>query len=1258
MPTEPKEEQAKPVEPNKNQPNQDQSKQESKLKDLVIKQGDYQIHVLVECLTQLSTINDSLPDPIVKITCNNETKRTKKVGIKVKEHSFDEHFYFTHQSMTMEKFDSSKILFEVYDRNNTSKKNYIGVQEIDYAAIYAEKEKSIKNTWIALSNINSEYDFSKINGYLRISISILHEDDPRVELSFKDNSDGLVTTAPHITNKYFQLKVSILKGEDFPDMDSLTEKKIGKQCDGFLTMSYMGKTLSTAVVKMKDNVIIWNESIYLPFIFPTTSEKILFRVYDDDLTTKELIGSFEVNIYDVINRKYSSPRYISIYGSCELTSGKYSNMMNENYEIGSNWKGRILLAMSAKETDQPKMGKDPLLLCDHLMKHIQKKNLWVIDWEIIDVLFLPIETGKVCFSIGYEDSIETTPLRSIVNGNILKWNVKRKRAFYHLSNSIQDLSDMFIYFHNGENKGVKSRVCFQRLSCNEILNNEDILIVKLLPDPSIGSIKECKTLLKMKIKLTLETEYKLDHDLELDHNHNENSDHDDEHKPINKQNTQQNTQIPSQKPGNAHDSDSDDLDSKIQIKKPEQKLIPTENKTGNAAVHKEENEFLTSEPKTGHTVIANVYMSKELIAGDDSGKSDPFLEVTLNGRTQNTSVKYDQINGTWNESLVFDCCDFDIKDISSWPILYLRVLDEDTLSSDPLGYSYIWLSETSYSINSFEKIVPKWHDFRLLVSDRPQGKILLSFFIIEKDSANFNNLTNDIPNIDISPECDVYNFDINIVGLRSLEPLGILPIRRPYIHFDLNSIIIPSKNTKKVHPVRSIVTDPIHPGPNPTILTTVNFVINLPKNDIYVPTLTCMVYDKILAGIGNNLLGVFSIDIMRLLKNCQNEYIEDVKIGKNKLGVGLLTGLMGNKLEDNTKINEYEKQIEKGNLTQQSEEDNEKELKSLKGENIQSKNIQKEDENDQNDHSEIVNNNVNKGQYAVLKAKEDESDVREVRIVQDKKNKQNLIDKIINNEDKERDVKLRSFQYKLNSNNIVFEPLYKTEKIKFPGVDICKKEDNDFIPDRSLYFEVGYKNPNKENQLEEKHYRRYYHMELENVKELNLQSPFLKIPLRRDKFVDSISSDEVFERLASKNKIIKRFSKVDGKYIIKDCEVKETYRPIEHDKHGYFKGLAFVILDSKKDEYFKLYDNIANVNPLMLKEFKNLTRHKDISKELLIKRDMVVRLYVLELRDLSKRDLTSESDPYLKIFLGNNQVNEKDRYVEDKANVDIYRVYE
>jgi hypothetical protein len=347
---------------------------------------------------------------------------------------------------------------------------------------------------------------------------------------------------------------------------------------------------------------------------------------------------------------------------------------------------------------------------------------------------------------------------------------------------------------------------------------------------------------------------------------------------------------------------------------------------------------------------------------------------------------------------------------------------------------------------------------------------------------------------------------------------------------------------------------------------------------------------------------------------------------------------MGKNLEDSSKLEKAEK-VEKVNESDESE----KELKSLKADSVQSGNIQKEE--DQNDHSEVVNNNVYKGQYAVLKAKEDDGDVREVKI-NPQMQKQNLIDKIINNEDKERDVKLRSFQYKLSSNSIIFEPVYKTEKIKFPGVDTCKKEDNEFIPDRSLYFEVGYKNPNKENNLEEKHYRRYYHSELELVKEVNLQSPFLKIPLRRDKFVDSLSSDEVFERLASKNKIIKRFTKVDGKYVIKDCEVKENYRPIEHDKHGYFKGLAFVILDSKKEEYFKLYDNIANVNPLMLKEFKNLTRHKDISKELLIKRDMIVRLYILELRDLSKRDINSESDPYLKIFLGDVQVNEKNRYVK------------
>ena len=183
---------------------------ESCLKNLVIKKGDYSIHVLIENTTNLVMVNDSLPEPIVKISCNNESKRTKNPGIKIKDYFFNEHFYFDHFGINEEIFDSAKILIEVYDRNNSSKEDYLGVVEFDYATIYSKKNHILENNWVALSNIYSTDDFSSVKGYLKLSISILHESDNRIELKTQDNNEGIVGIPPHIKPKYMQLKVRIL----------------------------------------------------------------------------------------------------------------------------------------------------------------------------------------------------------------------------------------------------------------------------------------------------------------------------------------------------------------------------------------------------------------------------------------------------------------------------------------------------------------------------------------------------------------------------------------------------------------------------------------------------------------------------------------------------------------------------------------------------------------------------------------------------------------------------------------------------------------------------------------------------------------------------------------------------------------------------------------------------------------------------------------------------------------------------------------
>ena len=78
--------------------------------------------------------------------------------------------------------DSAKIMIEVYDRNYSDRADYLGIYEFDFAYVYNNPNHSLHNYWVALANPESD-DFSKIRGYLKFSVAILHTEDPRVELS-------------------------------------------------------------------------------------------------------------------------------------------------------------------------------------------------------------------------------------------------------------------------------------------------------------------------------------------------------------------------------------------------------------------------------------------------------------------------------------------------------------------------------------------------------------------------------------------------------------------------------------------------------------------------------------------------------------------------------------------------------------------------------------------------------------------------------------------------------------------------------------------------------------------------------------------------------------------------------------------------------------------------------------------------------------------------------------------------------------------
>lgn len=67
---------------------------------------------------------------------------------------------------------------------------------------------------------------------------------------------------------------------------------------------------------------------------------------------------------------------------------------------------------------------------------------------------------------------------------------------------------------------------------------------------------------------------------------------------------------------------------------------------------------------------------------------------------------------------------------------------------------------------------------------------------------------------------------------------------------------------------------------------------------------------------------------------------------------------------------------------------------------------------------------------------------------------------------------------------------------------------------------------------------------------------------------------------------------------------------------------------------------------------------KVIENEITLKPKFVVRLYIIEAFNLSSRDLTSPSDPYLYIQLGDTIIDERDKHQDDTENPKFYSTYE
>ena len=1187
----------------------------------IMKKGDYTVHILVEEVQGLEQkIVDKLPKPMVKITCFNESKRTSAVKTGCISYSYEEHFYFEKSNLSAKQLDCSKILFEVYDSSNSkNRKDYFGIYEFDLQYIYSMKNHCLKNNWLALANPESD-DLTKVRGYLKVSISVLNDLDPRVELKINDKNVD-ISFPTQIKKKYKLLSFYIIRAEKLPEMNSSdNEKKVNRNCEPLVEIHYMGIITKTKISKNANDRADFNQILEIPVDIPSPTQKIILQVRDavDSAGKKtQIIGSYEMELKEIIgeNNLYEKYRFIDIYGASKNEKGKVNDLMNNNPLIASRWNGRLLLKILCKDVDRPERNITDIDLSEiEYTNKLGRNNLWSVKMKLYNAYYLPSKYNSYSLKVSCQDNYmlftEQKTTKQCIDVKVVK-----NMEILSLANDKDDLPDIFFYLLNPKGKPV----CFQRIPAGAFHLNEQIMIIKLFPEPCYKEIESNVESGLLKTKIIL---YKSDEKNKVDLSHFKDGDTDSEEQV-------------------------EDLEA-----------LSSMNFIG-----------IGQKLKEAYSVVVVVYMSRYLESGDSSGTNDPMVKIQCGENVRETSIQYNRLNGVWNEKLIFDCVEFNLKKNSTWPILLTKVYDHDTLSyNDLLGYSYVWMCDADVKINDTSLAEPKWHQLYLPNSNSPQGELLLSFYIFDNDHQSM------IGKIQTTPETIPYTFEINILGLRDLKPFSMLPIKKAYINFEMNSLNI-SGNENENLPSKQ--TQPKDKGCNPTINDALKFDVNLPKDLKFMPQLQCRIFDYIFKGTIKPNLGCFILNIARLVRKTNLQIYQDLAKTRTDAKKFLITGSISN---DMGAIGKLDKIMKK----------QKKELDKSDSKNL----IDIEIKEDKKEKDDLIINTSSKIEIDETVADLNNEDI-------ESGNKKNLLEepKI----DFENEIDLNK------SENFVILPKYK--KYIIPGKKDSKEEfqieDESKAPPSDYFFPIGYipkpsdkkeydnkgnlkdKDLSKPNNIM-KHYRRIYHTGLEQDRELNLISPFTTCMVRRTNTLDTTDAKNLLISLGDgDNKIIKNYKAEDEN---KSYEERQKIKNKNKDKwrtkrlrgrkneeeknaiknkdeiipknfrfseFGKFKGVIRVTEKEKMDEYKKAIESFRSQDSGVINQLKNFEKYEKLTKSILIKHPVIIRVYILELNDLPSKDLTSESDPYIKIYLGEKKYfDEQKNYLNNTQNAKWYKYYD
>ena len=898
--------------------------------------------------------------------------------------------------------------------------------------------------------------------------------------------------------------------------------------------------------------------------------------------------------------------------------------MNKIPEIASHWRGRILIQVACEKTENPEMKLRRV--SENVIEEAKEKFTnwkYEIKAEISQGICLPgNEKYRVKIKIG-ELELKTGKPKKYKNGFCF-WNTRFDEKIFECPyRSLENMADVIVYLMDDDDP-----ICYYRAKATEFANpNAEMKWVALTNDKSVDKVSKYYKAGMISFRLSI-------------HDQTNNGDVDWDFVPA-------------------------------------------------------WTNILPDEPNQ-YPIRAHIYQCKELPPSDDNGTSDPYVKVWSPFKPKDsqkdmvsTEIVYDNNNPIFYETVESF---FYSVDVDSAPPVVLEIYDHDSGafdSDDFIGRAVIDLATAAVSEDDEVKR-PKWHPVKLGFGEAEptMGQILVSFSVLSPEYEFAQSLYD----IRLRPECEEYEITINVLGLRDLESPGILPIRKPFIKFILRSLLPPNR----AHGIENIQTQPSATGANPTISTVIKFSVYLPSDPLYCPSLTCGVYDYIFKGNSQPLVGNFVIPIGNL-----QHFQDDLFKSEDEKTLRLIRSL-DRKIEesDNMKAQlknerheaeiEAEKEEDFEKVQMDKEEQNKREVlamltprigkeerkeETLNIEDIELGLIRKQGVSLDDEITPEVDEKENalrmmkqKGKLKIITIctedeKEDvETEKNQIKNIMEKK----IIDKERSKNKRAVGIEKMFKQMKYVGKNVVYPTYHFDERLKIHREDVP--------PPKDIFLAIGF-DPKYDSK--QKHYRRYYEDELENIKEVIPKSPFQSFSVMRGQSRGLSKGWFSYNKVDEAGQVtnIKQVGEFKGIVSVVNKDREEGFNLVKETRVGILKqslntlsqklfqaDLDFdysTISSAEGKEVFSAkLRQLGCENLQIQRHFSQMNYQAELARLMMVRTKCLVRIYILDADELPPKDTGGSVDPYLVLKMNGEVIKDRDNYQKETHNPDIYKMFE